>query len=58
MAMGWGSDNGALRNLPVATLTARFVLADFETRYYTPEVHAAAFALPRYVQACFPAQAK
>ncbi|MDO8290077.1 MAG: polyamine aminopropyltransferase [Parvibaculum sp.] len=54
MAMGWGTDDAALRTLPVATLAARFALAGFETRYYTPEVHAAAFALPRYVQDCFP----
>lgn len=54
MAMGWGTDNATLRTLPVATLAARFALAGFESRYYTPEVHAAAFALPRYVQDCFP----
>ncbi|MGV8995389.1 MAG: polyamine aminopropyltransferase [Parvibaculaceae bacterium] len=55
MAMGWGSDNNALRTVSVATLSARFALAGFDTRYYTPEVHAASFALPRYVQNCFPA---
>jgi spermidine synthase len=55
MAMGWGTDDKALTDVPVETLRARFAAADFDTRYYTPEVHKAAFALPRYVQKAFPA---
>jgi spermidine synthase len=54
MAMGWATDNAALSAVPVDVLASRFADAAFETRYYTPEVHAAAFALPRYVQDCFP----
>ena len=54
MAMGWATDNAALRFQGVEILHARFADAAFETRYYTPEVHAAAFALPRYVEKCFP----
>jgi spermidine synthase len=54
MAMGWATDNAALSAVPVDVLASRFAEAAFETRYYTPEVHAAAFALPRYVQDCFP----
>jgi spermidine synthase len=53
MAMGWGSDGDA-RHTPLATLEARFAAAGFATRYYTPEVHKAAFALPVYVRALMP----
>jgi spermidine synthase len=31
-------------------LAARFAAANIDTRYYTPEVHRAAFALPRFMQ--------
>jgi spermidine synthase len=48
MAMGWATD-GPGRAVDAATLQARLDAAGFETRYYTPEVHKAAFALPRYV---------
>lgn len=51
MALGWGSDNKALLDLPVATLEERFDALGIETRYYTPEVHKAAFALPPYIRA-------
>ncbi|MFZ3032632.1 MAG: polyamine aminopropyltransferase [Parvibaculum sp.] len=54
MAMGWATDNVALRFQDVGILHSRFAAAAFETRYYTPEVHAAAFALPRYVEKCLP----
>ena len=49
MAMGWGTDDEALKSVPLAELESRFAAAGFSTRYYTPEVHKAAFALPRYV---------
>ncbi len=49
MAFGWATDNTALREVPPETLQARFAAAGIETRYYTPAVHAGAFALPRYV---------
>lgn len=49
MAMGWGTDDESLAALTVEELTQRFAAAGFSTRYYTPEVHKAAFALPRYV---------
>ncbi|MDO8423291.1 MAG: polyamine aminopropyltransferase [Parvibaculum sp.] len=54
MAMGWGSDNVALRQTTALVLAERLTSAGFSTRYYTPQVHAAAFALPQYVQDCFP----
>ncbi|MBI1205792.1 MAG: polyamine aminopropyltransferase [Azospirillum sp.] len=49
MAFGWATDDRALRRLTAAELQPRFAAAGIETRYYTPEVHAAAFALPRYI---------
>lgn len=49
MALGWATDNQALRSIDRETLIARFEQADITTRYYTPDVHKAAFALPQYV---------
>jgi spermidine synthase len=53
MAMGWGTDGDA-RETPVETLRARLAAAGFAPRYYTPEVHKAAFALPGYVATLMP----
>jgi spermidine synthase len=50
MAFGWGTD-GAARQVDLGTLEARLEAAGIATRYYTPEVHKAAFALPGYVKA-------
>ena len=50
MTMGFATDNNALRALALATLEQRFAAAELETRYYTPEVHKAAFALPRFIR--------
>ena len=50
MAMGWATDDRSLRQTPVKTIAARYRRAgSFSTRYWTPEVHAAAFALPRFI---------
>jgi spermidine synthase len=50
MAMGWATDNKHLRQTSAKTLAARHRQADsFATRYWTPEVHVAAFALPRFI---------
>jgi spermidine synthase len=50
MAMGWATDNVKMRHLPVKTIAARYAKAGrFPTRYWTPEVHVAAFALPRFI---------
>lgn len=49
MALGWGSDNTALRSTPLELIEQRFAEADIVTRYYTPEVHRASFALPRFI---------
>lgn len=50
MAFAWASDEPGLRATPLETLARRFAAAGFATRYYSPEVHRAAFALPRFVQ--------
>lgn len=50
MALGWASDDAGARTADLATLEARYAAAGFETQYYTPEVHRAAFALPMYVK--------
>jgi len=49
MAMGWATDNAELRKVAVETLAARVKPLKLNSRYYTPEVHKAAFALPPYV---------
>jgi spermidine synthase len=51
LAMGWASDDKALRDVSVETLTARYkATGQFPTKYWTPEVHRAAFALPRFIR--------
>jgi spermidine synthase len=50
MAMGWATDDAALRQVPVETIAERYKAAGaFATKYWTPEVHKAAFALPRFI---------
>ena len=49
MAFGWASDRAALRATPLPVLAGRFAKAGLDTRYYTPAVHQAAFALPGYI---------
>ncbi len=50
MAMGFATDSAKLLKVPVRTLAARYRKAGrFKTQYWTPEVHAAAFALPRFI---------
>ena len=50
MAMGWATDNTKLRQISAATIGARYKKAGrFPTKYWTPEVHVAAFALPRFI---------
>jgi len=49
MTFSWATDDQALRQQSVDLIQARYQVANIETRYYTPEVHVAAFALPKYV---------
>jgi len=50
MAMGFASDDKRLRRHSVETIAQRYRRAGgFKTRYWTPEVHVAAFAQPRFI---------
>ncbi|GAA3531412.1 polyamine aminopropyltransferase [Zobellella aerophila] len=49
MTLAWASQDPSLKTVALDTLQARFKAAGLKTRYYTPEVHKGAFALPRYV---------
>jgi spermidine synthase len=49
MAFGWASADPSLRRVARDRLAARFSEAQLDTRYYTPDTHCAAFALPPYV---------
>jgi spermidine synthase len=64
MAMGIASDDRQLRRHAVETIAQRYRTAgNFKTKYWTPEVHVAAFAQPRFIadlvaRGCAPKQAK
>lgn len=49
MAFGWATNTTKHRQTSTEKLTARFTEANLATRYYTPDVHKAAFALPPYI---------
>jgi spermidine synthase len=50
MAMGIASDNKQLRRHPAKIIAQRYRKAgSFKTMYWTPEVHVAAFAQPRFI---------
>src|SRR5882757_6838293 len=50
MAMGWATDNKRLRATPLRTIAERYQRGGrISTKYWTPEVHQAAFALPRFI---------
>jgi len=50
MAMGWATDDVSSRRATVQTIAQRHQAAGrFATNYWTPEVHQAAFALPRFI---------
>ncbi len=49
MAFGWASDDAGKRATALGELESRFAAAAIETRYYTPAVHQASFALPRFI---------
>ena len=51
MAFGWASKNPDLRRQSLETLSERYGRAGLETRYYNPEVHLGAFALPNSFRA-------
>jgi spermidine synthase len=50
MAMGFASNDKRLRRHPVKTIAQRYRKAgSFTTQYWTPDVHVAAFAQPRFI---------
>lgn len=49
MTLAWGTDDASLRQQSVEEIRERFSRANMKTRYYTPDLHVASFALPQYV---------
>lgn len=49
MTFGWASDDPDLRRQTPEAIGRRFDSAGLSTRYYTPRLHCAAFALPQYI---------
>ena len=49
MGFGWASDNPALRQHDRDTIAARYSATNLATRYYNPDLHCGAFALPSYI---------
>ncbi|MEO4048272.1 polyamine aminopropyltransferase [Pseudomonas sp. CAU 1711] len=49
MAFAWGATDPEYRRLSPELLLQRFVGSGIVTRYYNPQVHLGAFALPQYV---------
>lgn len=50
MAFAWGTDDISLRRFDPDSLRERYIASGLDTRYYTPDLHRAAFALPRFVR--------
>ncbi len=50
MTFAWGCDDPGKRLIDLATLQSRFAESRIQTRYYTPQLHQASFALPQYIQ--------
>jgi spermidine synthase len=51
MSFGWASDNAKPRHHKRRKIAKRYERAgSFPTRYWRPDVHVAAFALPTYVR--------
>ena len=46
MAFGWASNAVTLRTISICQLQSRFSQANLDPRYYSPEIHMAAFATP------------
>lgn len=49
MTFAWATDNLTLKKVALGTLQERFKQSGIQTRFYTPDVHKGAFALPQYV---------
>ena len=49
MTLGWASNDTKLHQTRLATIAKRAKAAKLKTKYYSPEVHVGAFALPQFV---------
>lgn len=49
MTFAWASDDPQARRADLDTLRQRWAATGIKSRYYTPELHHAAFALPQYL---------
>ena len=49
LAFGWASDETDLAKPDVTLIRERYQAADLDTRFYNPEIHQAALALPNYL---------
>lgn len=54
LALGWASASLAPQDVAISLLHERYATTGLKTRYYTPEVHQAAFALPAYIREMLP----
>lgn len=50
MALGWATDDPTLRRLPAEEIAARSKHLAGKTRYWTPDLQTACFALPGYIR--------
>ena len=50
MSLGYASDDLAAMTPDLENIRARFARSGVETRHYTPELHVASFALPRWLE--------
>ena len=49
MTLGWATDDKNLQDMDLQLLEERFKKSNFKTKYYTPRVHQASFALPAFI---------
>ena len=49
MSFAWASNFYDCAQIDIDSIRKKFNVAKFATKYYTPEIHLAGFALPRYV---------
>lgn len=50
MTLAWGATDKGLRHTPIEQLQQRYAERALSTRYYTPAMHVASFALPKYIE--------
>jgi spermidine synthase len=50
MTLGWASNDPKLHQAKLATVAKRVKAARLKTKYYTPDIHVGAFALPQFVR--------